>query len=98
MNHDIWLALISVLGGGVGIKLFEAVAIPKTVKYDFQTKLRDELRKERNELQNEYRTIQRELDEWRDKYYALLEKYNEVIAKYNALIDTKLDEPQTKGK
>jgi hypothetical protein len=85
--NDAWVALLSALSGGLFIKMFEAFALPKSVRIDFQTKLRDELRQEIRELKKDVEHLQQDLDNWKLKYYDLLAKYNDLLSRIQDMDD-----------
>jgi uncharacterized coiled-coil DUF342 family protein len=83
--NEIVLALISVIGGGVGVKLIETLFLRGNKKIDESTTIRQELREEIQDLRTDLQELEKDLTKWKDRYYELLEKYNEVNANYDAL-------------
>lgn len=70
-----WIALISTLCGGVGLKLAEHWLGRNKVRIDDAAKLRDELRLEITAQREEIKQLESDVDKWRKEYYDLRDKY-----------------------
>ena len=75
MNDTIWVAIISVLGGSIGIKLLERMFAVSDRSNDDSAVLRRELREDMKTLKLEVRDLRDELEVWTKKYYDLYETY-----------------------
>lgn len=84
---ETWIALISALFGGVGLKVAEYLIFTKNKKLDEASAIRLELREEVKSLRKEIKEVNDELSSWKDKYYNLLNKYNHLQQDYNELKD-----------
>ncbi len=71
--NEVWIAVISALGGGTVIKLIEFFLIPKTTQVDYAAKLREELRQDIREYKNEVMLLRSEVNYWRRMYFVLIE-------------------------
>lgn len=79
---DPWLALITTLLGGVGVKLTEWLMGRNKAKVDIASQLRDELRKDIKDLQARVDELEAENEKWRARAF----KAEEEVAVRNALI------------
>jgi predicted nucleic acid-binding Zn-ribbon protein len=95
--HDIALALISVIGGGLGVAFFNGYFNQSNKKLDIAEEIRQQLWKETKDLRENMLKMQKDLIEWEEKYYKnnreweykysdLEEKYKDLEVKYNELL------------
>jgi len=80
---DILIAIISVLGGGFGLKILENFLNRSKAKAEQAKLLRDELKSEAGQLRIEIDALKKEIKEqelelesWKEKYWSLYREYN----------------------
>jgi hypothetical protein len=83
---QIWVALISAVLGGVGLKLIDTFFLSKEKKADVASEFRDELREEMKAQREEIKLLRADIDKWKLRYYGLLE----LIAKHDIEIPDNL--------
>lgn len=71
----VWIALISTLGGGIGLKVTEHFLNKGQEKASEASKIRDELREQIDDQREEIKHLEEEVEKWRDKYYDLRDDY-----------------------
>ena len=76
---QVWIALISAVLGGVGLKLIDTFFLSKEKKADVASEFRDELREEMRAQKLEIKELRSDVDKWKLRYYGLLE----LIAKHD---------------
>ena len=83
---ELWIALVTALLSGIGLKAADAFFSRGQRREDYAKTLRDELRLEVQQLHARIDSLEKELaekdkmvDYWREKYYSLLSKDSETL-------------------
>ena len=73
MESQILSAIIGIIGGGVGVKIVDAIFLPKVKQEDIATIIRDELRADIHGYKDEVDKLRQDLDYWKTRYFELIE-------------------------
>lgn len=93
MNETVITAILSVIGGGVGLAVIQRLIAPAEKRLDDQTAFRKEMREEIVELrgvvktqQEQIRLHQEQIDGWQAKYWSLQVEYTTLEARFESLV------------
>ena len=70
---QVWIALISAVLGGVGLKIIDTFFLSKGKQADIAAEFRDELREEMKAQREEIKYLGKEVDKCKNRCYRLLE-------------------------
>lgn len=73
MESQIISAIIGIIGGGVGVKIIDAIFLPKVKQEDIATIIREELRADIQGYKEEVEKLREDLDYWKTRYFELIE-------------------------
>jgi chromosome segregation ATPase len=76
--EGIWIALITTVFAGVGLKIAEHFLSRPRERVDEASKFRDELRIQIDNQREEIKELETGLERWRSEYYDLRDKYNKL--------------------
>jgi len=85
---QVWIALISAVLGGVGLKVIDTFFLSKGKQADIAAEFRDELREEMKAQKAEIKELEKEIDKCKVRCWRLLE----IIAMHGIEIPDNLKE------
>jgi chromosome segregation ATPase len=94
LDNPNFVALVSAIFGGAGLKLIESWLSRAKVRADQGTVIREELRKEIDGLRSqldkadaEEQRLEKQVEEWREKYWALREEKQSVVTELTIVME-----------
>lgn len=73
MQTEILSAIVGIIGGGIGVKMIDAIFLPKAKQEDIASLIRDELRGDIQGYRDEVEKLRQDLDYWKTRYFELIE-------------------------